>query len=133
MLKQGDAAVAAIKPDKERDPSGRYLAEMREWRRQRKAAISSEINRVVAQARRLEKAQKAWGLPADAAAGRGAGAQKTTTTGLTTINSALLQWLEANGAQVRPMLVVELQSVFKSQEVDAVFVQTKPKPHTPAV
>jgi len=95
---QGDAAAAAIKRDAAGDPDGQYLSIMLEWRRQRKQAIKLEIPRLVKQALRLEKAQKTWGLSgADTFASAG---DSEADTGLTKVNRALLQWLEANGAEV---------------------------------
>lgn len=99
-LQDGEAAVAAIKPDPALDPDGSRLATMLEWRQQRKAAIVREIPRLRRQAARFEQAQNAWGSSKVAAAPAAAASSAGGASGLEAANSELLQWLEANGATV---------------------------------
>jgi hypothetical protein len=60
---------------------------MLEWRRQRKAAIRTEIARLEKQASRVEQWQQVWGAD--------------RTGGLEKVNTDLLTWLDANKGQVR--------------------------------
>lgn len=87
MLDDGEAVVAAIKPDAS-DPTGYHLSNMLEWRQTRKAAIVREIERLERQFARLSKAQGMWDVTAEG------------QSGLEEVNKQLLSWLESNEAEV---------------------------------
>jgi len=59
-LHGGDAAAAAVHPDESVDRDGRFLALLKEWRQQRKAAVAREIRRLHEKAGELMKGFQDW-------------------------------------------------------------------------
>lgn len=58
--KTAAAAAAAVQPDEASDPGGAYLSLLKEWRRQRVAAIEREMGRLYREAHLLTGGFEVW-------------------------------------------------------------------------